>query len=79
MSVDKSLNALPQLWPGLSGSHLAQNAACKDFEAFYRNLNHGTTKSEAMRQAKLSPLRGSRQLWQHPYFWAAFIVEGQGL
>jgi CHAT domain-containing protein len=47
-------------------------------ESFYQNLNRGFPKSEAMRQAKLSLLRGSQSLWRHPYFWAAFIVEGPG-
>lgn len=45
---------------------------------FYRNLNRGTPKGEAMRRAKLAMLRGSQRSWQHPYFWAAFVVEGEG-
>jgi CHAT domain-containing protein len=45
---------------------------------FYRNLNRGTPKGEAMRKAKLAMLRGSQRSWQHPYFWAAFVVEGEG-
>jgi CHAT domain-containing protein len=45
---------------------------------FYRNLNRGLPKGEAMRQAKLAMLRGSQASWQHPYFWAAFVVQGQG-
>jgi CHAT domain-containing protein len=65
-------NVAVSLW------NVNDSATASLMEAFYRNLNHGMTKSEAMRQAKLSLLRGSRQLWQHPYFWAAFIVEGQG-
>jgi len=45
---------------------------------FYRNLNRGLSKGEAMRRAKLAMLRGSQATWQHPYFWAAFVVEGEG-
>ena len=45
---------------------------------FYRNLNRGLPKSEAMRRAKLAMLRGSQASWRHPYFWAAFVVEGEG-
>ncbi len=46
--------------------------------SFYRNLNRGLPKGEAMRRAKLAMLRGSQASWQHPYFWAAFVVEGEG-
>lgn len=45
--------------------------------SFYRNLNRGLAKSEAMRQAKLGLIR-SRSVWRHPYFWAAFVIEGEG-
>jgi CHAT domain-containing protein len=37
---------------------------------FYQNLKNGMTKSEAMRQAKLS------QIKSHPYFWSPFILIG---
>jgi CHAT domain-containing protein len=46
---------------------------------FYRNLDRGLPKGEAMRRAKLAMLRGSQASWRHPYFWAAFVVEGEGL
>ena len=45
---------------------------------FYRNLNRGLPKGEAMRRAKLAMLRGSQASWRHPYFWAAFVLEGEG-
>lgn len=45
---------------------------------FYRNLNRGLPKGEAMRRAKLAMLRGSQASWRHPYFWAAFVMEGEG-
>jgi CHAT domain-containing protein len=45
---------------------------------FYRNLKQGLTKDEALRQAKLALLHGPQRLWQHPYYWAAFIIEGEG-
>lgn len=45
---------------------------------FYRNLNHGLPKGEAMRRAKLAMLRGSQASWRHPYYWAAFVVQGEG-
>ena len=47
-------------------------------ESFYLNLRRGLPKSEALRQAKLSLLHNSQLSWRHPYFWAAFVLEGQG-
>jgi CHAT domain-containing protein len=46
--------------------------------SFYRNLNEGSTASEAMRRAKLTLLHGRHGLWQHPYFWAPFVIQGEG-
>ena len=54
------------------------SATASLMESFYGNLNRGMPKSEALRQAKLSLLVGAQHLWQHPYFWAAFILEGEG-
>jgi CHAT domain-containing protein len=47
-------------------------------ESFYLNLRRGLPESEALREAKLSLLRSSQPTWRHPYFWAAFVLEGQG-
>lgn len=47
-------------------------------ESFYLNLHRGLSKKEALRLAKLNLLRSSQPSWQHPYFWAAFVLEGQG-
>jgi CHAT domain-containing protein len=33
--------------------------------SFYRNLNEGSTASEAMRRAKLTLLHGRHGVWQH--------------
>jgi CHAT domain-containing protein len=46
--------------------------------SFYRNLNRGLPKTEAMRQAKLALIRGTQSTWRHPYFWAPFVIEGEG-
>jgi CHAT domain-containing protein len=46
--------------------------------SFYRNLEHGLPQSEALRQAKLELLHASQPLWRNPYFWAAFVIDGQG-
>ena len=47
-------------------------------ESFYLNMRRGLPNSEALRQAKLSLLHSSHRLWRHPYFWAAFVLDGQG-
>ena len=47
-------------------------------KAFYENLNRGLSKSAALRQAKLVLLRGKEAAWHHPYYWAAFVLVGEG-
>jgi CHAT domain-containing protein len=47
-------------------------------KAFYENLNRGLSKSAALRQAKLTLLRGKEAVWHHPYYWAAFVLVGEG-
>jgi CHAT domain-containing protein len=46
--------------------------------SFYRNLNRGQPKAEALRQAKLRFIRGPQSMWCHPHYWAAFVIEGKG-
>ncbi|MFO0148282.1 MAG: CHAT domain-containing protein, partial [Microcystis sp.] len=46
------------------------NTSAEIMTQFYQNLKNGMTKSEAMRQAKLS------QIKSHPYFWSLFILIG---
>ncbi len=47
---------------------------------FYRNLQSGDTKAEALRNAQLSWLEqsraGSEHARSHPYFWAPFMLVG---
>jgi CHAT domain-containing protein len=45
-------------------------------KAFYQNLTRGLAKDEALRRAKLQPLRGKQRTWAHPYFRAAFVLVG---
>lgn len=47
-------------------------------KAFYARLNQGVPKTEALRDAKLSLLQRSNLAWSHPYFWAAFVLVGEG-
>ncbi|MEO9872600.1 MAG: CHAT domain-containing protein [Ekhidna sp.] len=43
---------------------------------FYKNLKEGMSKSEALRQAKITYLEFSNSSFSHPYFWGAFVVIG---
>jgi CHAT domain-containing protein/Tfp pilus assembly protein PilF len=47
-------------------------------KAFYESLNQGLSKGAALRQAKLTLLRGKEATWHHPYYWAAFVMVGEG-
>ncbi|RME00032.1 MAG: CHAT domain-containing protein [Calditrichaeota bacterium] len=44
---------------------------------FYRFLRKGLTTAEALHQAQLEFLTGANQRWQHPYFWAPFVLHGR--
>ncbi|MCA2647001.1 MAG: tetratricopeptide repeat protein [Microcystis sp. M069S2] len=46
------------------------NTSAEIMTQFYQNLKNGMSKSEAMRQAKLS------QIKSHPFFWSPFILIG---
>lgn len=47
---------------------------------FYKNLQQGMTKSEALRQAKITYLNTSKNdRAKHPYFWAGFTLSGNDL
>ncbi len=46
-------------------------------KSFYKNLQQGKAKDEALREAKLELLKGTQRAWRHPYYWAAFILVGE--
>ncbi|WP_293339102.1 CHAT domain-containing protein [Microcoleus sp. CAWBG58] len=47
------------------------DSATKDLMVeFYKNINKGMSKGEALRQAKLS------QISRHPFYWSPFILIG---
>jgi CHAT domain-containing protein len=51
--------------------------ATADFMSiFYRHLERGESKAEALRLSKLELSRNAR--YGHPYFWAAYILTGEG-
>lgn len=45
-------------------------------ESFYKNIKKGMTKSEALREAKLSFLNTSPVELHDPYYWAGLVVIG---
>ena len=44
--------------------------------SFYKDLKEGKPKAEALRQAALALKRDGKH--SHPYFWAPFILVGDG-
>jgi CHAT domain-containing protein len=65
-------NVAMSLW------NVNDSATSAFMEAFYRHLKGGLQKPEALRQTKLDLIHNPRSLWRHPYFWAAFVIEGDG-
>lgn len=45
-------------------------------KSFYKNLQQGLSKDDALRQAQLELLRGAQPAWRHPYYWAPFVLVG---
>jgi CHAT domain-containing protein len=43
---------------------------------FYAGLRRGLSKDDALRQAKLDYLAQQKSLRAHPFFWAAFVPQG---
>ncbi|MBS1808349.1 MAG: CHAT domain-containing protein [Acidobacteria bacterium] len=64
-------SVLVSLW---SVSDMATASLMK---SFYKNLQQGMTRDEALRQAKLALLKGQQRSWRHPYYWASFILLGE--
>jgi CHAT domain-containing protein len=65
-------NVTVSLW------NVNDSATATLMRAYYQNLNRGLANSAALRQAKLTLLRGKEAAWRHPYFWAAFVLVGEG-
>lgn len=45
-------------------------------KSFYKNLQQGLAKDDALRRAKLELIKGQKPAWQHPYYWAPFVLIG---
>jgi CHAT domain-containing protein/Tfp pilus assembly protein PilF len=72
---DKAKAVLASLW------RVNDTSTSDLMQSFYQNLSKGTmTKSEALRQAQLSMIQNtSPKNYSHPYYWAPFILIGNGL
>lgn len=44
--------------------------------SFYQGLEEGKTKAEALRDAKLAYLESAHGAYLHPYYWSAFVING---
>ena len=47
-------------------------------EDFYSHLKQGKTKTNALRQAKLNYLKSHKLMEVSPYYWASFVLIGDG-
>ena len=61
------------LWP-------VESMSAKDLNVgFFRNLKKGQARAEAIRNVKLSMIRGEfGEKWTSPYFWAPTVLFGDG-
>lgn len=55
---------------------IEDQAAMEIMQSFYKNLQTGMNKDEALRSAKISFLEEKTGPFAHPYFWAAYIPIG---
>lgn len=65
-------NVTVSLW------NVNDSATSSLMKSYYENLNRGASQRVALRLAKLTMLRGKNALWRHPYFWAPFVLVGEG-
>lgn len=65
-------NVTVSLW------NVNDSATAALMKAYYENLKRGVPESAALRQAKLTLLHGKNRTWSQPYFWAAFVLVGEG-
>jgi hypothetical protein len=56
---------------------IADRASAALMTQFYFFMSDGRPKAEALRQAKLQFL-ASNGPWSHPYYWAGYVLTGDG-
>lgn len=62
-----SRSVVSSLW------HIGDRSTARFMDAFYEHLSLGMGKAQALRQAKIQMLRSRSQ---HPFHWAAFLLNG---
>jgi CHAT domain-containing protein len=65
-----SRSVVASLW------NVNDTATAELMKSFYAHLKKGESKDEALRQAKLTLLKGKQANWRHPYYWAPFVLVG---
>ena len=55
---------------------MADNATAALMLRFYDRLSSGDSKADALRAAKLEFLKSNSA--SHPFYWAAFVLNGDG-
>ncbi len=60
------------LWP------VSDRSTARLMEHFYRNLQQGLPKDEALCQAKREMLQSPHAAWRRPFYWAPFVIMGLG-
>jgi len=45
-------------------------------EVFFKNLSIGKSKTESLALAKRAMISSERENWNHPYYWAPFVLNG---
>ena len=53
---------------------VSENASVRLVNSFFQNIKAGKTKPEALELARAELRKG---IWNHPFFWAAFILVGE--
>jgi CHAT domain-containing protein len=61
----------------LAGQWKVESSSTSDLMLeFYRGLNNGLGKAEALQRAQLSLLHTEK--YAHPFYWAGFVLVGDG-
>ena len=55
---------------------VSDKSGARLMEDFYKSLKRGSSKAEALREAKLDFLKKADNLKAHPYFWSTYVVIG---
>lgn len=56
--------------------NVSDEATARFMAVFYRQLQHGASRAEALRGARLELKRSDR--YAHPYYWAPYVLIGEG-